>query len=163
MQNMNKAYYLLIAILIISCNRKQPETKNSEKVADFENIVGAGYLKLTADYDECGEWGGHHEEIKIIRKEKKLFAEITKDSVDCKHWESRKVVEKKRIELNEIHRKAISDYLHELLNKSLEEQIPYHAGQWYSAGTIDSTLVLNYHEGGNQWKGFLKLKEKLSK
>ena len=160
---MNKVYCFVIAFLILSCNRKPPETKNTNKVAEFENIVGVGYLKLTADYDECGEWGGHHEEIKIVRAEKKLFAKITKDSVDCKNLTSRKIIEKKRVALNENHKKAISDYLHELLNKSLEEQIPYHAGQWYSAETIDSTLVLNYHEAKNNWKGFMKLKVELSK
>lgn len=158
---MNKGYYFLIAILILSCNKKQSETENAVTVPEFENIVGAGYLKLTADYDECGEWGGHHEEIKIVREQKKLFAEITKDSVDCKNLKSRKIIEKKRIALSEIHKKAISEYLHELLGKSLEEQIPYHAGQWYSAETIDSTLILIYHEAGNDWKGFMKLKKEL--
>jgi hypothetical protein len=98
-----------------------------------------------------------------LRENKKLLIEFTKDSVDCKNISNRKVIEKKKFVLTEAHKKAISNYLHELLDKSLEEQIPVHAGQWYSVETIDSTLILNYHEGGNHWKGFLKLKEELSR
>ena len=164
---MKSTYCLIIAFLIFSCKnpnlKSDSENLSEQDSANFENIVGVGYLKLTADYDECGEWGGHHEEIKIMRENKILLAEFTKDSIDCENPQSRKVVEKKKIVLTETHKKAITIYLHQLLDKSLQEQIPYHAGQWYSAETIDSTLIINYHEGGNNWKGFIKLREELSK
>jgi hypothetical protein len=73
------------------------------------------------------------------------------------------VIENKKVILNDEQKEAISIYLHELLNKSLGERVPYHAGEWYSATAIDSSIIITYHKSEETWRGYENLKKSLFK
>ena len=86
------------------------------------NVMGLNRLELTASFDECGEWGGHDEKFDIYREDKILFVEYIQDIVDCKdpYAENRKIAERKTLQLNETHEKAIVNYLNSLLEIGLK-------------------------------------------
>jgi hypothetical protein len=163
--NMKSFYILAIAFSILGCKEHSENSRDkyTPSSTNFENIVGSGELNLYADFDECGEWGGHREEIKLIRERKNIVALFTKDSVNCQNPNGRKVIENKKVILNDEQKEAISIYLHELLNKSLGERVPYHAGEWYSATAIDSSIIITYHKSEETWRGYENLKKSLFK
>jgi hypothetical protein len=161
---MNKLLQLSFVVFIIIGCKDRAEIKNDKQknAVEFENIIGAGYLKLTAIYVECGEWGGHREEIKIYRQKTNLFAEFTKDTISCENHSdlNPRITEKRKINLTSNQVKNVSSYLHDLLDKSLTEQIPY-PSPTFGVETIDSSIVIVFRDNSRKWQGFTELKKHL--
>jgi hypothetical protein len=84
--------YFLIAllVLIIGCSRREEppsDCKNTNtSIFDYElglTITGPT-LTITCQYDDCGEWGGHREEIRLVKNNQSSFClDYQKDSVNC--------------------------------------------------------------------------------
>jgi hypothetical protein len=160
---------IIIPIFAGSCGTsiKKPTSKFADEYQKriLGNVMGLNRLELTASFDECGEWGGHNETFDIYRENKVLYAEYVEDIVDCKnpYEENRKVKERKIIQLNEMHEKAIADYLKSLLEIGLKMELPYHAGSYYQAIMNDSTMILKYNSARSEWAEYEKLKIELKK
>jgi hypothetical protein len=162
-------FILIISVFVGSCSTSKNKPKS--KLADeyqkriLGNVMGLNRLELSASFDECGEWGGHDEKFDIYRENKILYAEYIEDIVDCKnpYDENRKIAEKKTIQLNANHEKAIRKYLKSLLEVGLKMELPYHAGSYYQAVMNDSTMILKYHSVGSSWEEYERLKSELQK
>ncbi|MCD8423636.1 hypothetical protein [Tenacibaculum finnmarkense] len=159
---------LLISVFIGSSETSEKKTKSkSDELQQriLGNVMGLNRLELTASFDECGEWGGHDEKFDIYRENKILYAEYIEDIVDCKdpYSENRKIAQKDTIRLNEIHEKAIAEYLKSLLEIGLKMELPSHAGTYYQAVMNDSTMILKYHSVKSSWTEYEKLKTELLK
>ena len=161
-------FIFLITLIIGSCINSNKESKNHNENFQEQvlgSIIGSGRLKLTASFNECGEWGGHYEKIDIYSEENNLYAEYIRDTVDCEklHSINRKEIQKKILKLNETHEKAISEYLKSLLEMRLKINVPCNFGITYKAIMSDSTLMIEHSCAKKDWSEFEKLKRQLQK
>ncbi|WPO78603.1 hypothetical protein [Flavobacterium sp. KACC 22761] len=153
---------LLFLLLIFSCSKKQEVTKvkSEDKPVDFFDPITLGStgvdsnLKINAFFSECGEWGGHYEELKIFAKEsnyKDYFLNYTKTSIDCDKRDSKgrnleTIVAKKTIKLTDSDKKTIISYIKRMVESKVAERFPGNAGNSFSIINADSTLVIKVYD-----------------
>ena len=131
---------------------------NTKKITDFDNPVEEKSVleyiaiqPLTIIYsdEECGEWGGNIETIKIEREDfgKPLNAFYTYKEMDCSapYDKSQLNIKKTRkVELTEVGEKLALEAILELVEIKLSrENIPSHSGIWNSVIIGDSTLIID--------------------
>lgn len=160
---MKKILFILLSTLLISCNQKSDSHVN--KVKKKENIdffqpadLGAfgsdTRLIIYANFDECGEWGGHEESFEIFAKEdKEFYANYKRTKVDCNEVgklygkpEFQKPYVNKEIKLADKEKIAINNYLASLIKSKIREDFPGHAGQNFGVKKTDSTLTINVYD-----------------
>lgn len=111
------------------------------------NLGRRDTLTLYAQYSECGEWGGHQEWLRIYRGEDdELWAVYQRDTVvTCQGpiQHNRKPLTPRMILLTEDHRGAILRYMHDLLDRSLETDMPQGYGEHFSVRRSDARLVIS--------------------
>ncbi len=165
---MKKIFFsIIISVFILSCGtNKNKSTKGFSKEykpSILEHITG---IELTANFAECGEWGGHKETFEIFRDDNySSFALFTKDSVDCSKIDdkNREIKETKIIKLTKKNEILISKYLSKLLKSRLKTFNISNGGSNYTAVMKDSTMILKYYHGLGNWKEFEKLRNELKK
>jgi hypothetical protein len=110
-------------------------------------------LKIEARFDECGEWGGHKEEI-IISSDKKenIYATyniypFNCDSLDY-YYSKRDLtpISSTTILLTDKTKKSIVDYIHRLTQSKISERFPGHAGNLFSLVNTDSSLNIQVYD-----------------
>jgi hypothetical protein len=160
---MKNLILLILTVLILSCNKtKEKETLkiNKKHIVDFFQPADLGAfgsttrLILYANFDECGEWGGHKESFEIFSKEdKEFYANYKRTKVDCnkigalyRKPEFQQPYINKEIKLAHKQKVAINIYLSELLKSKIKESFPGHAGQNFGAIKTDSTLVIDVYD-----------------
>lgn len=172
-----KKIFLLISFLgIISCHQKnEKDVKTAFKDSlctnfmDCENykspLTFIGYrdtLKIEIEKDDCGEWGGHKENIAIWNGDSgKMTAKFTMDSVSC---ENLKIVDGKTkiddnsrviifdttrlIKINE--QELVNDFLKRVFELYLNgEELCSNAGTYFYIYNTEQTLSLKYWNSGN--------------
>ncbi|ESU21264.1 hypothetical protein FCR2A7T_06920 [Flavobacterium cauense R2A-7] len=155
--------FIIISLLLLSCDSKEgtQHIKNNpseSEVIFFRENDPAGFtsdmkLTLKAEFDECGEWGGHKEEMVIYIKPKKGFhLDYRKFSVNCDSMDAflnapiQKLETSKTIKLVDANKISISNYLNRMLKSKINEGFPGHAGNLFSAITSDSTLIISVYD-----------------
>jgi len=177
-----KRITLIILLISFSCCEKHQEKKAvlKNKTVDFFDPI---YLRasgvdanfnISASFSECGEWGGHQEDLKIFSKEsnyKDYFLNYTKTSIDCDKRDSKglnlqTIVVQKTIKLTESDKESIIAYMKRMIESKVKERFPGHSGDSFSIINADSTLVIKvYDSNSNNLKSYnqllsdLKLKE----
>jgi hypothetical protein len=161
---MKNILLLLFTIMMISCNKKTEKndtvTLNQNDNVDFFRPADLGAfgsktrLILYANFDECGEWGGHKESFEIFSKEdKQFYANYKRTKVDCNkigelygkpEFQQPYII--KEIKLADKQKKAINIYLSQLIKSKIKEDFPGNAGQNFGAIKTDSTLVIDVYE-----------------
>lgn len=129
-----------------------------------------GNFIIKTRFNECGEWGGHFEKMKIYatHKSKKFYLDYKKTKVDCNLAESGNVYSQdtiitKTIELNRANDKAIVNYLESLVKSKITSRFPGHSGNYFEAEKSDSTLtVKSYDSRKSSMENYLKLIKKLN-
>ena len=151
-----------LSFVFLSCKEatESPNSKTRPKL-----LLSYPYrydtLTLYAQYKECGEWGGHIEVFKIYKNEKKeMWANYKKDSANCNGPISRKVIYEKSLKLTDEDQALIIQYMHDLLDLDFSND-PFfsNAGEYYSAVSSDSSLVISHYTP--HFSGFATLTEKL--
>jgi len=153
---------MLVLFLIISCSKKEEDKKvvvNNKSVIFFDPLsLGASgvdaNLKISAYFSECGEWGGHQEELRIFSKEgnyKDQFLVYTKTSIDCDKRDSKghniqKVVVEKTIKLTDSDKRSLIAYMKRMIESKVRERFPGHAGDQFSIVNADSTFIIEVYD-----------------
>jgi hypothetical protein len=75
---MTKQTVILGLLLIIA------QTAVSQNGISVHGISPGDTLRLFTQYADCGEWGGHHEHLKVFLANE-LVLEYTKDTVSCEN------------------------------------------------------------------------------
>ncbi len=156
-----KKIFLVFLLISLSCSKKQDRKIQGEdrKIVFFDPItlgssgVDAG-LKINARFSECGEWGGHHEYIKIFAKEgnyKDCFLNYKKTNIDCEKRDNNgrnieTIVVQKTIKLTDSNKKSIIEYMKRMIDSKAGERFPGHAGDSFSIINSDSTFVIKVYD-----------------
>lgn len=178
-----KKLALFLLLVNLSCSKKQEvrQVALTGKPIEFFDPITLGStgvdanLKISAFFSECGEWGGHSEELKIFTKErnyKDYFLNYTKTNIDCDNRDSKgrnleTIVAKKTIKLTDSDKKSIISYMKRMIDSKVAERFPGNAGNSFSIINADSTLVINVYDYNsknlksyNQLLNELKLSQK---
>ncbi|WP_267402284.1 MULTISPECIES: hypothetical protein [unclassified Chryseobacterium] len=156
---MIKTLILLFSFLLFtSCsNKKSLETPHVEQPKySFENILSFNKedtLFIKSQFEDCGEWGGHEELMKIYRSDKKLKLTYIKFKVDCGVRDSLgSIIQTKKftrhILLSNSQQLALMKYMNDLMKfKFLDEEIS-HSGNSFSLSNTKGDLKISHY--GNQ-------------
>jgi hypothetical protein len=164
--------------IILSCkptsdfDRAMKEMKKEKSFFDPVELGsggGKGNFTIITQFDECGEWGGHNEGMKIYAKPKSkiFYLDYFRTSVDCNLQESsstyfQDTVISKTIELNKVKEKVILKYLKSLVEAKVTSRFPGHSGNYFEAKKSDSTFYIQLIDGRKSTKGsYSKLLKKL--
>lgn len=151
-------------ILLSQCKEQTTGSsiKQNEAVQySLSNIYQWDTLTLFARYNECGEFGGHTEVFKIYRSQKdEIFADYEKDTINFKDRTTRKIIYSKPFKLDRKVQQQVIIYLNELLNQNfIDKGFVGHAGEYYSAISSDSSLVISHY--ADHYEGFDKLRNEI--
>ncbi|MEN2413347.1 hypothetical protein [Flavobacterium mesophilum] len=157
-----KRILLLILLFSFSFCKKHEESKVvlSEKTVDFFDPISLGAsgvksnLKIRSHFSECGEWGGHQEDLEIFAKEgnyKDYFLNYTKTDIDCDNQDSKgrnieKVTVQKTIKLTDLDKKSIISYMKRMIDSKVKERFPGHSGDEFWIINSDSTFVIKVYD-----------------
>jgi hypothetical protein len=144
---------------LTACNQKQKTEHYSRNSITFFDPIkfSAPYIKNTfkieARFSECGEWGGHKEEIFIFADSSRIFYATYKvfpfncDSLPYYDYkENLTPTINKTIVLNETTKKSIIDYILRLTQSKITERFPGQAGNFFSVANSDSTFYIQVYD-----------------
>ncbi len=138
----------------------------SHETLGLGGISGSDTLFIEGHFDDCGEWGGHSEKMRVFRtKDGTLHAAYERDTVNCPDPSlfNRRVVDRKEADLNEEQEAHVVSFIQEAVAKSLEEDYFGHAGNTY----VVTRLPLEFrglqvvHVTESKWPAFENLKKSL--
>lgn len=157
MKILNKLLILVLISTLLDSSCTNERTESINKFFD-EFDLGAGgsntKLIIKATFSECGEWGGHNENMEIYAKEDKEFYldykkyKVNCDSISMNYGKPsfQKLVLVKSIKLNQINKKAISNYMQRMIKSKIEERYPGETGNLFSVLKSDSTLIIQVYD-----------------
>ena len=157
------------SILLISCNDKLENTFFDE--FDLGASGSSNKLIIYARFDECGEWGGHTEDIIITaNSDRKFYATFRKTRVDCDKVsllygkpEFHEVELEKTFELTNSHKEAIEKYAKNLVHSKFSERNPGHSGKIFGIIKTDSTFIIDvYDQNSDNIKNYHHLQKELN-
>lgn len=149
----------VVALCMFSCSQKALEKTGS----GLDNLRGSDTLVLMGRFADCGEWGGHHEVIKIFRRDNGLLATYERDTVKCPDpsYFDRRIVERLNGKLDQAKQQLVVAYLQELTERTFLDEGISHAGEVYVAVREGMGLELVYRNYHQNWNGFVELKRSL--
>ena len=153
-----KKLCLIFLLISLSCSKKKDD--NQVQLNDFFDPITLGAtgvdnnLKINASFSECGEWGGHSEDLKIFAKKgnyKDYFLNYIKTKIDCDKRDSRGVnietiVTDRTIRLTKSNKRSIIEFMKRMIQSKVEERFPGHAGDSFSIINSDSTFVIKVYD-----------------
>ncbi len=144
---------------LFSCSKSASE----KAVSGLDNVQGSDTLILTGRFADCGEWGGHHEVIRIYSQDDVLHATYERDTVKCPDpsYFDRRIVERLNGKLDQAKQQLIVAYLQELTERTFLDEGISHAGDVYVATREGMGLELVYRNYNQNWNGFVELKRSL--
>ena len=124
-------------------------------------------LRLSAYFDECGEFGGHRVQIRIFKIKGSMFgdsldtlgADFLIDTVKCASDNSKRIFRKTKTKiLTKNDKKVLLKYMSELLENALNETWRTNAGKVYSVRCEMPKLNVSYLDDGQDWDGFYEMR-----
>lgn len=110
-------------------------------------------IHLYAMIDECGEWGGPKEEMKIYPFSTGEFQlnyrkhKFNCDSISFYYTNDSILDFEKNIILGKEHKKELSDFFLKLMKAKINERVNSNAGSVFWLTNSDSTMILSIHTG----------------
>lgn len=147
--------YIILLFTFASCNKKINESiiQRNNNIGFFDPIIfdseGLNVtLNLSAQFSECGEFGGHKELMKIYTNQKKEFyLDYKKFGIDCRNLsENHDLVFSKTLEINEENKKSIVEYIHRMIDAKIRERNDSNAANSFSVNISDSTFVIEVND-----------------
>lgn len=148
---MKLCFFLLLIFCmgVLSCNTQQQGKNNYDELISLYDS-----LTLEARFSECGEWGGHREEILISnwkRDSSTLIHTIYPykcDSLDYYYGnDSLAPASIRQISLLDSSAKeAVIQYIQQLIVSKSKERFPGHAGNIFSVQNSTKTLKIKVHD-----------------
>jgi hypothetical protein len=162
-----KAIPVLLFFVLFSCGKPESgyryiDDDGGERMNYPTAIRLHNELLLTAEFDECGEWGGHKESIRFKRDGLLVYATLKRDSIVCQgevEDHIRITLDESSIVLSYEMEVSLKHYLNNLNTLYMER-----GGYWfypptYTATFSDSSYYVRV--GGYPWDEFEKLRNKL--
>ncbi|TYA84246.1 hypothetical protein [Seonamhaeicola marinus] len=129
-------------------------------------------LTLSAYLTDCGEFGGHEEKIEIKRNDRQLIGVLTIFETTCGQngYKNRdKIVSKKAFEISDEKVQLVIQYIHKVLENSLNYEMVTHADNeygvkldWSEETDYDFKRIdISFRTYGKGWQAFEKLKSDL--
>ena len=148
-----RPFYLLIFCMLTQTSFSQ-DTSNIPKDNDFFDPYVLGRinkqrnLKISARFNECGEWGGHKEEITVSADENsifyanyKVFAYNCDTAYNVGIDNNEKLLKDTIILIDKTKKEAIKKYIYELVESKISERIPT-PNVYFSISNSDSSFVI---------------------
>lgn len=169
---------ILLLTLMTSCQNEASIASKPEISIDFfeqELIMSSEepILNIYCQFDECGEWGGHEEYIRVLKKGRTSFKlEYEKYSANCDNkvqvfdglgyliQAQKSLVQTKEIELKDKEKQAILDFSFEMVKSKFKEDFIGHAGIILSITNSDSTLFISTYS--REVEHYIELIDKLN-
>ena len=142
--------------LIAFCSCTHEQSRNTQNKSTYFNSFELGAynknvnVRISARFNECGEWGGHKEEIFLTAdKSENFFAEYHVFPYNCDSLmheiSSKNVVPtiSKKITLNEKNKLAILRFLHDMMDAIITQDLISHAANNFTIANSDSSLFLS--------------------
>lgn len=144
---------------MLSCTENGSEKSGS----GLDNLRGSDTLILRGHFADCGEWGGHHEVIRIYRQDNVLHATYERDTMKCPDpsYFDRRIVERLNGKLDQAKQQRVVTYLQELTERSFLDEGISNAGDAYVATRERMGLELVYRNYHQDWNRFAELKQSL--
>ena len=161
----SKALSSLMIITQLLCGCSNP-TKIKVKVSNRTLII-TDTLKLSAYFDECGEFGGHREQIRIYKIEgtfpgdslDTLGADFLIDTVKCASDNRKRIFSRMKTRiLTGNDKRVILQYMGKLLVNALNETWHSNAGKVYKVKCEMPEIDISYVDDGQNWNGFHEMK-----
>lgn len=149
----------ILTLCLFSCSQSPTE----QAASGLGNLRGSDTLVLMGRFADCGEWGGHHEVIKVYRTDTALRALYERDTVKCPDpsYFNRRIVERSEARVDPLMEQHIVAYLKDLTERSFVNEGISNAGDAYVATRERMGLELVYRNYNQHWKGFVDLKRSL--
>ena len=150
---------VLVGLFMFSCSQRTTEKTDS----GLDNLRGSDTLVLIGRFADCGEWGGHHEVIKVYRRDNALRATYERDTVKCPDpsYFNRRIVERSEARVDPSMEQHIVAYLKDLAERSFVDEGLNNAGDAFVATREGMGLELVCRNYNQNWKGFVDLKRSL--
>jgi len=140
---------LVVMLLLFACRRTHVEKSVSKN--ESSTIIDSE-LTIVFDANECGEWGGHHERMKVdleqlsFEKSKIVCDSLVKDFKpgDSTVWAMipyEHMVYSKKVKLSRQEKEIISEFIILSLKSRLIEENDYELG--YSQGLSSRVKIFN--------------------
>jgi hypothetical protein len=149
------SFLLLSIFFLLGCRQKSSRTskKSHSNIFSFLKLSQTDSIYITARFSECGEWGGHKEEIIINADERwntyvhyKVFP-YNCDSINF-YYSNDNLLPKidTIINLSDRGKQSIKEYIQRLAQSKVMEEFPGHAGDYFSVVTSDSALIIKVYD-----------------
>jgi hypothetical protein len=138
----------------------------------FNNLSWSDTLVLEVQYKECGEWGGHREQIRIYQSEVPPKGEVASwqqkpytaawliDSVKCEYQSGHKFLLIQQQLINLSDEQLVERYLQQLFACGLQERETFRGPAAFRA-TLDDDFELSCYGHWRHEHDFVALREKL--
>lgn len=157
--------FLLLIAVFLSCTKTESnEIKDVYFFSDekSKNLDTRKILDIEVKFSECGEWGGHDENMSItIQKDENFYLHYNKYDVDCDNMiivndsmgsyntPQKKIIDSVTIKMNNIHKKSILEFSKTLLEAKFREGFPGNSGNRFHLykyeGLSGSDFEINFY------------------
>jgi hypothetical protein len=152
---------LLMVMMLFNCSQNASEKL---ELNDFYNSK-FDTLKMEADIDDYGEWGGHQEVFKLFwNTNNQLRINYYRDSITdpTKGTSKRWVVENWERTITHKDIEAFEEYLSSLTLAAIRYEGMSNGGCRYSVRKTSSDFHIEFNNYGSRWPGFQKLYKKVN-
>lgn len=138
-----------ILILLISCNKEKTNQNHAD--CKFENILHKkDTLYIKSQFQDCGEWGGHQELIKIYKTEKAILLNYIKYEANCFERDNcGSLIQNRKfsryIVLSESQGKAVMDYINTSMKLKFIKPIIGNSGNSFLIENAKGDLHFSYY------------------
>ncbi|MGI4866248.1 MAG: hypothetical protein ACRYFZ_20145 [Janthinobacterium lividum] len=155
------SFLILITEFCFACKEQNEiQLEQNETTLNIDELGSydkPGNILISTTFDECGEWGGHSEKIKIYTDSNRTaYAKYVVYPFKCdssEYYYNIKNLKPKfdtTIVLNKQKQKAITAYISRLAQAKMAERFPGNAGQTFSASKPDSSLVIRVYDSNQK-------------
>lgn len=149
---MKLLFSIILLIFLISCyeDSRQKYTNYA-----FKNVLHyQDTLIFKSRFEDCGEWGGHEEEMKIYRSGKEIILHYIRYSVNCSERNgSGSIIQHKkssdRLYLSDSQNRAVMDYMTALMKLKFMQQPVGNSGNRFSVENTAGDLRLSCYGSSN--------------
>lgn len=150
--------YTFIFFTLFSCYEKSGNNNLVIKISPQDSIV------IFVEFNDCGEWGGHREEVSLFKNQGKLVSSYYKDTVSCDDDpnEGRKKIIERKKEITFSDEDELNEYISKFIKISAlqKKEIFSHSCTFYKV-LIKDTLYKFYDENHTWESSFNSLKKAL--